>query len=65
MFKYDFMARKESAVVNNKEYIINEMIYSPDGKETDVTCFNIIFADKFGYAKSKADKNMNEVNFLH
>jgi hypothetical protein len=64
MYKYDFMTRRESAVVGVKEYVINEMMYSPDGKETDVTCFNIIFADRFGYSKSK-DKNMKEANFLH
>lgn len=60
------MTRYESAVVEqNNEYIIKEMIYSPEGFETDVTCFNIIFADRFGYTKSKADKNSTEAHFLH
>jgi hypothetical protein len=39
------------------------MIYSPEGVETDIACFNITFADKFGYKKEK-DKKMRELDFL-
>lgn len=50
-------------MLHTKDMIINERIYSPEGKDTDITCYNIIFADKFGYAKNK-DLNLSEQNFL-
>jgi hypothetical protein len=63
LYKYDFLSRKETAVVQAQDYIIEEVIYSPDGKPTDITCFNIIFADRFGYMKKKEAK-MKENEFL-
>ena len=63
LYKFDFMSRKESMVVNTQEFIINELIHSPDGQEADIACYNITFADKFGYVKDK-DKKLKELEFL-
>ena len=62
LYKFDFNSRKESPVQNTQDFVIDEMIISPEDQKLDVTCFNITFADKFGHPKS--NKKLNELQFL-
>jgi hypothetical protein len=64
LFKFDLLTRKETMVVNTQNFVINELLYSPDGEEVDIACFNITFADKFGHEKKKDNKKMKELEFL-
>lgn len=51
-------------VINTQEFVVNELLYSPEGEEADIACFNITFADKFGHEKKKDNKKMKELEFL-
>ena len=64
LFKFDFSSRKESMVINTQEFVVNELLYSPEGEEADIACYNITFADKFGHEKKKDNKKMKELEFL-